>query len=407
MQLLNPREVHYFAGKVYGLDVELQSLAVVESPTAKRRMEASVADRYKSDIKREASISFADFKTFTSRSGLFSINRLSGFGFIAEGVGPRAGEWILATRGTDFEYNKYDLATDANVGIDIGPKGHIVHRGFSKTFKGYESQLLSFIRAHGLVRPRVIHCVGHSLGGALANLNAMLLQQRGFNVALYTIGAPRVGYLDFMADLIGTLPVNQIKRVAHAADPVPMVPVYPFVHASRARSELMMPGVAGSISINNHLLDGGYAPMARMKSWSELLNPEQFEMSARRMVKDFNSLGGASHYSAALMLNITQAILDAAEILGVVTLSLIQTGLSVAITLFDILAELLAKAWHLGGEMMTTLQNIANAMRRFLGKPALPDSAKMDQATFRGLLAQFTTEVGGMANMAMLRAARA
>ncbi|WP_370263324.1 hypothetical protein [Limnobacter sp.] len=44
--------------------------------------------------------------------------------------------------------------------------------------------------------------MGHSLGGALANLNAAVLNDMGFDVHLYTIGAPRVGLLPFANDLI-------------------------------------------------------------------------------------------------------------------------------------------------------------------------------------------------------------
>lgn len=80
---------------------------------------------------------YADIKSdttffLTATSGLFNIELLSGFGFLAEGGTARPGEMVLATRGTNFEENKFDVATDANIGLAAGPKGLIVHRGFDK-----------------------------------------------------------------------------------------------------------------------------------------------------------------------------------------------------------------------------------------------------------------------------------
>ena len=70
----------------------------------------------------------------------------------------------------------------------------------------------------------------HSLGGALATLGANWIKaQYKVPVKLYTFGSPRVGHNPFAIQSETSL--NGIYRAVHRSDPVPMVPVWPFVHA--------------------------------------------------------------------------------------------------------------------------------------------------------------------------------
>ncbi len=72
-----------------------------------------------------------------------------------------------------------------------------------------------------------IHCVGHSLGGALATLAANWLKsfpEVNAKVHLYTFGAPRVGGKSFSMN--ATQRLDSIFRCVNGADPVPKVPVY-------------------------------------------------------------------------------------------------------------------------------------------------------------------------------------
>lgn len=88
------------------------------------------------------------FKVITATSGLFS-PVLSGFGFMAQLNGGRSTEIVIATRGT------------------------LTASDWGTTFKSYVQQLNAFIKQQNLgFKPTAVHCMGHSLGGALANLNA-------------------------------------------------------------------------------------------------------------------------------------------------------------------------------------------------------------------------------------------
>jgi len=98
--------------------------------------------------------------------GLYVCKVLGGFGYIAEGIGRHVREILVATRGTAIAV---DWLTNANIGIQPGPGGERVHAGFHETWKSFSAEVARFLRGRN---PTVIHCVGHSLGGALATLNA-------------------------------------------------------------------------------------------------------------------------------------------------------------------------------------------------------------------------------------------
>ena len=67
------------------------------------------------------------------------------------------------------------------------------HVGFNKTFNSIKPTLETYFNKN---TTGPVHCVGHSLGGALATLTANWLhnKQGGRPISLYTFGAPRVGH---------------------------------------------------------------------------------------------------------------------------------------------------------------------------------------------------------------------
>jgi predicted lipase len=152
----------------------------------------------------------------------------TGFAYIANGTGKRAGESLVAIRGTA---SFADALTDARVSFARSPSGYVVHRGFSLTFESIKPEIESYFKKVNN-NPSCIHVVGHSLGGALACLTAEYLSLLGNNVILYTFGCPRVGDSFYSAQLNHLIGVNNINRVYHEADPVSMIPLYPFVPVS-------------------------------------------------------------------------------------------------------------------------------------------------------------------------------
>lgn len=113
--------------------------------------------------------------------------------------------------------------------------------------------------------PSTVHCVGHSLGGALATLAADHLSELGVaGIKLYTFGSPRVGVSGFARNVSNKLGKQNIHRTYHTADPVSMVPIFPFNHAP---------------------VDGNVC----MLSWNGAL----FNGDAHRMEHYLNSIGDA------------------------------------------------------------------------------------------------------------------
>lgn len=154
-------------------------------------------------------------------------NHSTEFGCIGKGKGLFEGEYVLALRGTA---KIRDVITDLHCGLSTCSNNQPVHAGFNHTFNSFKGQLERYFSQHGQGELKV-HVVGHSLGGALANLAANWLKQHlKAEVKLYTFGAPRVGYDAFA---LKTESAMDIYRCVHAADPVPLVPVWPFMHTNK------------------------------------------------------------------------------------------------------------------------------------------------------------------------------
>lgn len=72
-----------------------------------------------------------------------------------------------------------------------------VHRGFMRSFTDPEREVTSFLWALSAMDKPIVLC-GHSRGGALAMVLAMILHARGTRVhAVYTFCSPKVGFDDF------------------------------------------------------------------------------------------------------------------------------------------------------------------------------------------------------------------
>ena len=112
-----------------------------------------------------------------------------------------------------------------------------VHMGFHTAWIHTRNRVLDdLLKVMILNRDYQLNLVGHSLGGAVAALAALDLQGRGFDPVVTTFGEPRVGnkglvqFLDKRFNLtsgIGDEDGFQLKyrRVTHADDPVPLLPL--------------------------------------------------------------------------------------------------------------------------------------------------------------------------------------
>ena len=102
-------------------------------------------------------------------TGIGPISKDSGYALILQGKGARQGEVAVVCRGTA---TGHDWLSNFNVMTAQGPSGYKVHAGFQKVFKSIDASINAALKGKN---PSHIHCVGHSLGGAVANLNASIL----------------------------------------------------------------------------------------------------------------------------------------------------------------------------------------------------------------------------------------
>ncbi|KAK0452773.1 alpha/beta-hydrolase [Desarmillaria tabescens] len=150
---------------------------------------------------------------------------------------------VVAHQGTDPE-NILSILNDADLVLtpidtesfpSAAGKGIEVHSGFLETFSRTASTILSTVKsALSSTGADSVVLTGHSLGSALAMLDALMFNDALANVSIQTttFGSPRVGNQAF-ADFADTsLSSGVFARMTNKADPVPHLPpiVLDFVH---------------------------------------------------------------------------------------------------------------------------------------------------------------------------------
>ncbi|BFM10666.1 lipase family protein [Simiduia litorea] len=288
-------------------------------------------------------------------------------GVAACGINEYEGHAIVALKGTA---SGFDALTDLNAGIKRFVTGGEVHQGFYYTFQSFLPDLDSFIKS---LPPSIhtIHCVGHSLGGALATLVADYLRKvSSRRTKLYTFGSPRVGLQFFAEGSARRLGRDNIFRVYHKTDPVPMVPTWPFMHVPD--------GGPGDILLNSGLAlnPAAYHKMGNyIKSisagetkgnWDALrrLRPRP---NLTRSVEQWLEADGV----ISLTLSTAQLAGDAvmwvvkkvAELAGI---SLVMTG-STAFTILDRLAILMQRAYEFGKTVSHWVMRLIKRLAQLIG----------------------------------------
>eukprot|EP00656_Telonema_subtile_P005763 TRINITY_DN12636_c0_g1_i2.p1 TRINITY_DN12636_c0_g1~~TRINITY_DN12636_c0_g1_i2.p1 ORF type:complete len:490 (-),score=110.59 TRINITY_DN12636_c0_g1_i2:114-1583(-) len=132
----------------------------------------------------------------------------------------------LKTVLTDLDIRKVDLSWPNPDGtkVDLG----YVHKGFytavTNFLKPMLDQALSYINHTDTAAP-IVNVVGHSLGGALANIFASVLTVAAPHAQIYltTFGSPRVGSALWVKNLEAN-PNMHILRVVNGDDVVSLVP---------------------------------------------------------------------------------------------------------------------------------------------------------------------------------------
>ncbi|KAJ3934131.1 MAG: alpha/beta-hydrolase [Lentinula lateritia] len=158
---------------------------------------------------------------------------------------PSTNTIVVAHQGTDPN-NLLSILNDAKFGlVDLNTtrftaadgKGIQVHDGFQQTFERTADGVLAGVQ-NGLSTKNATNVLvtGHSLGAAVATLDAMFLKENldpSVQLTTSVFGLPRVGdqaWADFVDSSLG----NTLSHITNQNDPVPTVPpeFLGFVHPS-------------------------------------------------------------------------------------------------------------------------------------------------------------------------------
>ncbi|MBI2381990.1 MAG: lipase family protein [Gammaproteobacteria bacterium] len=380
MNPLSPRESSRFAEHVYYVREQPDMLAAQREAAGMR-----IGDLF--DIGMG--------KRVTGTSGPLVLKQESGFGYLAEGKGGRSGETILVLRGTD---TARDWLTDGNIGLARGPSAWPVHAGFNDTFNSLRGQIDQYLRGKN---PSAIHCIGHSLGGALATLAADYLSELSVaKIQLYTFGSPRVGVTGFARHLSEKLGQEGVNRVFHTADPVGMIPIFPYAHTPLLSPVCPLPWEGFCISPGAHSIGRYSDVLSKAESWRPLRrqpDPTGLEAEVRQWLDAAN--GNVLMLSATVFQMINKALFWLLKrSLNIV----VGSALTGAVTLLDKLAWLLSQGAAACGEVAAYLRELVQRILRFLGRP-LQAGVSLSVAFLRWVLDTLLCTIYGIAHRAIHR----
>ncbi len=348
METLSPRQAAVIASGVY----LLRDATVTESIDRGRRFGT------------EGLFSVREDGRFSGQSGTLIFTKITGFGYVAAGENEFADHVLVATRGTAIGV---DWLSNLNIGSERGPSGLQVHAGFNKVWKSYREALRPWVSGRNI---KGVHCVGHSLGGALAALNADYFSSAtGAPVSLYTFGSPRAGFAEFGNSLTRRLTADRIFRVSHLADPVPLIPVYPYRHVpSDTPGYVLDNGGSLRLRIDAHSMEDSYIPGVGERAWIDLTREGRgmLDGDVQRWLGAMAPSEGPAMYSA--------------QFLGVIATALqwiIKRALNVGRfaeligeTVLDQIVRLLSNGIKLSVELASYVTTLIGAIFRFLGRAA-------------------------------------
>lgn len=296
--------------------------------------------------------------------GLGPLKCKTAFGFTLIGKGALTGNAFIIFRGTHYIA---DWLTDGNVGISSSTTGKSVHDGFNKSFKSMEPQLIKFMDKVSGHNIRAVHCIGHSLGGALATICGewikSVYQRKSF---IYTFGSPRVGLHGFSGSCTSAVGEKNIFRVYHKTDIVPCVPTWPFFHVPLTGKDyfLYSPGI---IPLGEyHKMKTYVKSVSEFSGWAGLTYQPQVakdEESIKRWLTE-DGPGGVTISALDWLESAIQFVLEKAFKGALLVLS---NSFSTTFTLLDKIAYMLHKGIEVVGDVSMWVVYLIRKILKIIG----------------------------------------
>lgn len=317
------------------------------------------------------------------------------FGFLLLGQKNLQGNAFILFRGTQY---LADWLTNLNLTLSSSASGQPVHDGFNKAFHSMLPQISVFVRS--LPAGTHIHCLGHSLGGALATIAAEWIRKNTIHLPkLYSFGSPRVGLIGFSSQCTRLLNDENIYRAYHRTDIVPCIPIWPFVHTPNTSRDFFLPSPRLIPWKTYHDMTL-YQESVEHKSWEDIqaMKPAARTDSGIEAWLKSKAIVGQT-MSAIEWLNdaIIYVVKKCMEFAGRV----INFTATTYFTLMDQLAMVLQRGMELlsGGVSLVVL--LVKKIMQFLGLKNLPDSLNVTQDFLRNLLLKLSARVNDISKQAL------
>ncbi len=379
MGIISPRIAANLANEIYAAQSQKATEVFLENPIFSQKTSNS--------------------KHLNAEVGFRLINASDGFGICARGGDGYEKDLFIMFRGTTGANYGADIITDLRFGVETSKTGRPVHIGFNTAFCSMLPGIQEFLNKQ-TDATGTIHIIGHSLGGAVAAIAADWIKISRVNtVKLYTFGAPKPGLEFFAKRLTTNLKPENIYRVYHATDVVPMVPVYPFSHAPVTDCAYQLPS-SSFISPAAHKM-ANYIKSVESSSWDSLKKAgisTADDRSIERWLKSDKPLNPANPktwewINAGLTWVLRKVIGGAAVYM--------QSPLVSAFSLADKIAWVLRKGIDLsvdaGGWVLSLMRKIMQSLGMKLAKTA----KELTQIFMRRILQQLMEKMAAEAKRAI------
>jgi len=334
--------------------------------------------------------------------GRIILKHRDGFGICAHGSNDR--DLFLIFRGTTMANSGADIFTDAYIGIENSSAGLPVHIGFNRCFTSMLPEIRTFFSTH-VKGGKTVHCIGHSLGGAIASLAADWVARNTIHAAkLYTFGAPRVGTDWFVNSTTTAIGGEHIHRVYHRTDPVPMVPLYPFMHAPYDQDGHYLFSVEPLTSGEAHKMTK-YKKSVKTKSWKQLSdapeNPYTVESAIESWLKSKSPIADTS--SATFWRWVDSALIYVIKKVALAAIVSIQGAFVTSFTIADKIAYILAKGINLAENISIWVEHLMRKLMQALGMKVVESKEELTHNLIRFVLMRITEKANKEARNALRR----
>ena len=375
MAVLTPTIAATLASRIYDVQNPMLVDLFLKLPYFKRagKSESSPHKHLKSEVGGRVILNFTD-----------------GFGVCAEGGENNKSEVFLIFRGTTMANKKADVLTDARIGITRSSTGLPVHCGFNHSFSSMLPEIRNFFSSFkGNIT--TVHCIGHSLGGAVAALAAdWVARSLKHPTKLYTFGAPRVGTEWFVKSTTSSLGEANIHRVYHRTDPVPMVPLYPFMHAPYKAHGHYLYSAQPLTSGAAHFM-ANYITSVEGKSWSQMSDvpdqPYTIESAIDSWLKSKSPVDSAS---ASFWRWVDSAIIYVIKKVAMSAIIGLQAAFIGAFTLADKIAYILAKGIDLAENVSVWVEHLMRKIMQALGMKVAKTKKELTRSLIKHVLMRLT-----------------